>query len=57
MLDTAPKLQFCAISRKTNNENLRNSEKANFGTDFGLFGQNLGPPKKNFCVGFISTGC
>ena len=37
------KLSLYAISRKTNESNLKNGEKPSFGPDFGLFGPNLGP--------------
>ena len=37
------KLSLYAISRKTDESNLKNGKKPSFGPDFGLFGPNLGP--------------
>ena len=37
------KLSFYAISRKTNEPNWENARKPSFGSNFGPFGQNLGP--------------
>ena len=37
------------------NQTLENSEKLNFGTDFGQFGPNLGP--QFFFVSFTCTRC
>ena len=42
-----------AISRKTNEPNLRKWQKINFGPDFVLFDPNLGP--KIYFAGFTST--
>ena len=44
------KLSLYAISRKTNEPNLRNDKKPSFGSNFGPFGTNLGP--KIFFRGF-----
>ena len=41
-----PKLQSCAISKKTNDANLRKWRKHNFRPNFGPFGTNLNPPPK-----------
>ena len=39
------------------NQTWENGKRFNFGPDFDLFGPNLPlPPKKNFFVGFTSTG-
>ena len=49
------KLSLHAISRKTDEPNLRFGEKPNFRPDFGLLGPYL--DRKKFFMGFTSTTC